>query len=75
VRDTEDLVRRLKQSGKKKGARRTDPDILSLQNRIGEILGARVRIQHLASGKGKLVIAYNNSEEFEGILERLDLKE
>jgi ParB family chromosome partitioning protein len=75
VRDTEDLVRRLKQSGKKKGTRRTDPDILSLQNRIGEILGTRVRIQHLASGKGKLVIAYNNSEEFEGILERLDLKE
>jgi ParB family chromosome partitioning protein len=75
VRDTEDLVRRLKQSGKKKGTRRADPDILSLQNRIGEILGTRVRIQHLASGKGKLVIAYNNSEEFEGILERLDLKE
>jgi len=75
VRDTEDLVRRLKQSGKKKGARRTDPDILSLQNRIGDILGTRVRIQHLASGKGKLVIAYNNAEEFEGILERLDLKE
>jgi len=75
VRDTEDLVRRLKQSGKKKGTRRTDPDILSLQNRIGEILGTRVRIQHLASGKGKLVIAYNNSEEFEGILERLNLSE
>jgi ParB family chromosome partitioning protein len=75
VRDTEDLVRRLKQSGKKKGARRTDPDILSLQNRIGDILGTRVRIQHLSSGKGKLVIAYNNAEEFEGILERLDLKE
>jgi ParB family chromosome partitioning protein len=73
VRATEDLVRRLKQSGKKKGARRPDPDILSLQNRLGEALGARVRIQHLASGKGKLVIAYNNSEEFEGILNRLDL--
>ncbi len=75
VRDTEDLVRHLKQSSKKKGTRRMDPDILSLQNRLGEILGARVRIQHLASGKGKLVIAYNNSEEFEGILERLNLSE
>jgi ParB family chromosome partitioning protein len=75
VRDTEDLVRHLKQSSKKKGARRADPDILSLQNRLGEALGTRVRIQHLASGKGKLVIAYNNSEEFEGILERLNLSE
>jgi len=75
VRDTEDLVRHLKQSGKKKGTRRMDPDILSLQNRLGEALGTRVRIQHLTSGKGKLVIAYNNSEEFEGILERLNLSE
>jgi ParB family chromosome partitioning protein len=75
VRDTEDLVRRLKQSSQKKGTRRMDPDILSLQNRLGDVLGARVRIQHLASGKGKLVIAYNNSEEFEGILERMNLSE
>ena len=74
VRDTENLVRRLRQSKKKKGSRRIDPDILRLQNRLGETLGARVRIQHQASGKGKLVIAYNNSDEFEGILDRLDLK-
>ncbi len=74
VRDTENLARRLRQSKKKKGSRRIDPDILRLQNRLGETLGARVRIQHQASGKGKLVIAYNNSDEFEGILERLDLK-
>jgi len=74
VRHTEDLVRRLRQSIKKKGTRRIDPDILSLQNQLGEVLGARVRIQHLASGKGKLVIAYNNLEEFEGILQRLDLE-
>ena len=52
-----------------------DPDILRLQNHLGETLGARVRIQHLASGKGKLVISYNNSDEFEGILERLNLSD
>jgi len=75
VRDTENLVRRLQQAKKKKGSRRVDPDILSLQNRLGETLGARVRIQHQASGKGKLVISYNNSDEFEGILDRLDLSE
>jgi ParB family chromosome partitioning protein len=73
VRQTENLARRLQQSKKNKGSRRVDPDILRLQNRLGEILGARVRIQHQASGKGKLVIAYNDSDEFEGILERLNL--
>ena len=75
VRDTENLARRLQQSKKKKGSRRIDPDILRLQNRLGETLGARVRIQHQASGKGKLVIAFNNSDEFEGILERLNLSD
>ena len=75
VRDTENLARRLQQSKKKKGSRRVDPDILSLQNRLGETLGARVRIQHQASGKGKLVISYSNSDEFEGILDRLDLSD
>ncbi|MBT8058541.1 MAG: ParB/RepB/Spo0J family partition protein [Xanthomonadales bacterium] len=73
VRETENLVRRLQQSKKRKGSRRIDPDILRLQTRMGEALGARVRIQHQASGKGKLVISYNSSDEFEGILERLDL--
>ena len=56
-----------------KKVRRVDPDILRLQNRLGEALGARVSIQHQASGKGKLVIAYSDSDVFEGILERLDL--
>jgi ParB family chromosome partitioning protein len=75
VRETEALARRLQQSSKKKGSRRIDPDILSLQNRIGETLGARVKIQHQASGKGKLVISYTSSDEFEGILQRLNLSD
>ena len=68
-------MRRLQQAMKKKGSRRVDPDILRIQNRIGEQLGARVKIQHQASGKGKLTINYNSSDEFEGILERLNLAE
>ena len=75
VRETENLVRRLQQAMKKKGSRRIDPDILRLQNSVSEQLGARVKIQHQASGKGKLVISYNNADEFEGILERLNLSD
>jgi len=74
VRETENLVRRLQQSKKqKKEQRRPDPDIVSLQNRLGEALGARVQIQHQASGKGKLVISYSNADVFQGILDRLKL--
>ena len=75
VRDTENLVRRLQQSKKQKGQRRIDPDVQRLQNRMSEELGARVRIQHQASGKGRLVISYNSADEFDGILERLKLAE
>jgi ParB family chromosome partitioning protein len=74
VRETETLVRRLRHP-KKSTERRIDPDILRLQNQLGETLGARVKIQHQASGKGKLVISYNNADEFDGILERLNLKD
>ena len=73
VRETENLVRRLQQSKKQKGQRRIDPDVQRLQNRMSEELGARVRIQHQASGKGRLVIRYNSADEFDGILERLKL--
>jgi ParB family chromosome partitioning protein len=75
VRETENLVRRLQQSRAKRGSRRVDPDILRLQNRMGDALGARVRIQHQASGKGKLIISYTSADEFEGILDRLDLND
>ena len=75
VRETENLVRRLQQSKKQKGQRRIDPDVQRLQNRMSEELGARVRIQHQASGKGRLVISYNSADEFDGILERLKLAE
>jgi ParB family chromosome partitioning protein len=72
VRQTEQLVKALLSGGtKSKTTRATDPDILRLQNQLTEQLGARVSIQHQASGKGKLVIKYNSSDELEGILDHL----
>jgi len=75
VRETENLVRRLQQGGRGRSRPRVDPDIQRLQNRMTEQLGARVRIEHQASGKGRLVISYNSADEFDGILERLNLSE
>ena len=74
VRETEALVRRLRNPAPQSKEKRVDPDIRRLQDRMEEALCARVRIQHNASGKGKLTISYNSADEFEGILERLDLK-
>ncbi len=76
VRETERLVRRLQgQQGKgapeKKQPPAEDPDVRRLQDDLSERLGASVRLQQGAGGKGKLVIAYNSLDELEGILEHI----
>ena len=48
-----------------------DPDVRRLQDDLAERLGARVKIQQGAKGKGKLVIAYNSLDELDGILEHI----
>ena len=72
VRETEALVRRLAGERVAPGPAKTvDADIRQLQDRLSEQLGARVAIQHAASGKGRLVIEYGSSDELEGILARI----
>jgi ParB family chromosome partitioning protein len=71
VRDTEALVRRLV-SGEAQSSRaetpRVDPNIRKLEQDLADKLGAKVLLQHAASGKGKLVINYNSLDELDGIL-------
>ncbi|MGH8550029.1 MAG: ParB/RepB/Spo0J family partition protein [Methylococcales bacterium] len=72
VRATEKLVKALQAAGPgEPEPPPRDPDIGSLETRISEKLGARVSIQHKASGKGRLVISYTSLEELEGVLERI----
>jgi len=73
VRDTENLVRSiLKGTTKQKIEKQPeDPDIKRLEDSLTQKLGARVSIKHTKSGKGKLVIAYTNSDELQGILDRI----
>lgn len=72
VRETEQLVRRLK-SPPVIRTHALDPDVQHLQDRLAEKLCARVKLTHNARGKGKLVIAYNSADELDGILEHLGL--
>ena len=73
VRETEQLVRRLGSSPTKakKGTKSLDPDIKRLQDELTAKLAAKVLFQHAAKGNGKLVIHYNNLDELEGILARI----
>lgn len=71
VRETEQLVNRLRQSDKKapvKSSKTVDPNIERLQNDLAEKLGAKVAVQHASTGKGKLVVHYNSLDELDGIL-------
>ena len=72
VRETERLVKRLQappQPAPKPAAR--DPDIRRLESELADKLGAKVALQHSASGRGKLVVNYNSLDELDGILEHI----
>ena len=70
VRDTEALVRRLLQPDSSRGgaAAPSDANVQRLEQDLAEKLGAKVAIQHAASGKGKVVVTYNSLDELDGIL-------
>ena len=72
VRETEQLVRRLKNPPVPK-VTTLDPDVQRLQNALAEKLCAKVKLSHNAKGKGKMVIAFNSADELDGILEQLGL--
>jgi ParB family chromosome partitioning protein len=73
VRETEALVKRLttQPAASASAPPRTDPNIRKLEGDLSEKLGARVQVQHSASGKGKLVITYHTLDELDGILEHI----
>jgi ParB family chromosome partitioning protein len=75
VRDTEALVRRMQQpEGAKSGNGEPtrsgggDPNVQRLEQELAEKLGAKVLIQHTATGSGKVVVNYNSLDELDGIL-------
>jgi ParB family chromosome partitioning protein len=51
--------------------KKPDPDIQNLERELGELLSAKVAVQHGRGGRGKLVIQYFSLDELEGILERV----
>ena len=73
VRETEAMVKAMNENlgadavGRAR-KKKQDPDIRLLQESLSERLGARVSVQHSASGKGRVIIHYNDLEELDGII-------
>jgi ParB family chromosome partitioning protein len=71
VRETEALVKRMKDGGgAKKPKPKPDPDIQRLEQELTETLCAPVAVRHSASGKGQVTIKYTSLDELDGLLER-----
>ncbi|GBE11090.1 putative chromosome-partitioning protein ParB [bacterium BMS3Abin12] len=70
VRETERLVRRLQNppAARSVSGARADPDIRRLEERLAQQLGAPVKLEHGAGGKGRVVIRYASLDELDGIL-------
>ena len=75
TRQTEAMVASLLQRGEQspQPTRTRDADILGLEQRLSDRVGAPVAVTHGVSGRGRMVISYRTTEQLQGILERLGL--
>jgi len=72
VRETEALIRKISAPTKKSKASRKDPDIVRLEERLTECLGAQVQIKQKGKGKGCLEITYTSLDVLDGILSKIE---
>ncbi len=72
VREAEALIRKLSAPAKKSKTIRKDPDIIKLEERLTECLGAPVNIKQKVGGKGRLEITYSSLDVLDGILSKIE---
>jgi ParB family chromosome partitioning protein len=72
VRETEALIRKLASPAKKTKTSRKDPDIVKLEERLTEHLGAPVNIRQKGKGRGCLEISYTSLDVLDGILSKIE---
>ncbi|GAA5218717.1 ParB/RepB/Spo0J family partition protein [Corallincola platygyrae] len=68
VREAERLVRKLLEPPKEKTEAAPDPNVVALEEKLSQTVGAKVSIAHNNKGRGKLVINYTSLDELDGIL-------
>ncbi|MFC4698779.1 ParB/RepB/Spo0J family partition protein [Glaciecola siphonariae] len=72
VRETERLVKKAQETPEQPPAHskehKADPDVQRLETSLTERLGAKVKIDHNKQGKGKMVIAFDDLDQLDGIL-------
>ena len=77
VREAEKLVQNMLNPVIKKSQQKVhhSRDIVRLQEKVADQLGAKVGIRHEAKGNGKLIIEYKNLDQLGGILSKMGVSE
>jgi len=71
VRETEILIKKLKNPEEKKLAKEKDQESINREKDLSDKLGLKVSISHNNKGKGKLVISYSEFAELETLLSKI----
>jgi ParB family chromosome partitioning protein len=71
VRETEALIKKIKNPEEKKPIKEKDQNSLNIEKDLTNKLGLKVSVNHNTKGKGKLVISYSEFEELEKLLEKI----
>ena len=64
------LILKIKK-GRKNINKDKDPNILSIEKEITQILGLKININYSENEKGKLEIFYSNLEQFDNLIRKL----
>ena len=71
VRQTEQLVKRLKAGKPESRRKEPNPDLVVLERDLADKLGCKVSIKHKKKGGGTLTIQYHSLDELDGVLAHL----
>ncbi|MFN7570893.1 MAG: ParB/RepB/Spo0J family partition protein [Betaproteobacteria bacterium] len=72
VREAEALVARAQRGPAKRGkSERRDRDVERLEEELADLLGAAVKVQADAKGRGKLTVSFASLDQLDGIVARL----
>ncbi len=73
VREAESLAARSHGEVQKKQAKARNRDVVRLESRLSDQIGAKVEIKTGKHGAGKLIVSFDSSESFDDLLEKLNL--
>ncbi|MFT7008121.1 MAG: ParB family chromosome partitioning protein [Colwellia sp.] len=71
VRETEALIKQIKNPEAKKAIKEKDQESIDIEKDLTDKLGLKVSVSHNQKGKGKLVISYSKFEELEKLLAQI----